>query len=89
MTNLATFARGAQALKLKEVPAYAQKFFGEHYTVAKVQGRLSSWLQNYKKEVGGRAPAGRGGVLGCACERLLACGKISWLWAAEETKRKN
>ena len=64
MPTLANFVRGAQALKLKEVPAYAQKFAGEHYTPGKVQSRLSNWLQNYKTQVcrGGGSASGGGGA---------------------------
>eukprot|EP00887_Chlorella_sp_A99_P000420 scaffold13.g420.t1 len=50
MPTLQNFVRGAQALKLKEVPAYAQKWAGEHYQPAKVQQRWSAWLQNYKTQ---------------------------------------
>lgn len=51
------FIKGAAGLKVKEVPTYVSKYANEHWQPTILQRRLSTWLNNYKKQVG----AGRWG----------------------------
>ena len=61
MPTLAQLSKELTKLKLKEVPTHVQKFAGQHWTPAQLQGRFMNWLHNYKIQVGGRAGVpGRG-----------------------------
>ena len=42
----------AAGLKVKEVPSYVTKYANEHWQPPVVQRRVTTWLNNYKKQVG-------------------------------------
>lgn len=51
MPTVAQLSKELTKLKLKEVPGHVQKFAGQHWTPAQLQGRLMNWLHNYKLQV--------------------------------------
>jgi hypothetical protein len=63
LTRMSNFIKGAAALKTKELPAYVQKYAGEHLAPPVVQSRFTAWLNNYKKQVRSMAAGAANGVV--------------------------
>ncbi len=64
-TNVGWVFLLAAGLKVKEVPSYVTKYANEHWQPPVVQRRVTTWLNNYKKQVerkdGGDNAPGRAG----------------------------